>query len=87
MPRMAGLFALGHAVFHAFLVKIRRPWRRIFSVALMSAVNVGSCEIACRNGLHVVYDSLYWVVRVCPVSAGVFLQSQHQRTAAFPFAP
>ena len=47
MPRMAGLFDLGHAVFHAFLVKIRRPWRRIFSAALMSAMNVGSSEIAC----------------------------------------
>ena len=33
--------------------------------------NVGSCEIACLDGLRVMYDSLYWVVRVCPVSAGV----------------
>ena len=32
--------------------------------------DVGSCEIACLDGLRVMYDSLYWVVRVCPVSAG-----------------
>ena len=29
-----------------FSVRIIRPWRRIFSVALMSAVNVWSSEIA-----------------------------------------
>ena len=38
----------------------------------MSAVNVWSSGIACSNGLRVVYDSYYLVVRVCPASAGVF---------------
>ena len=37
VPRMVGLCGLGAEHFPCLLVKIRRPWRRIFSVALMSA--------------------------------------------------
>ena len=36
----------GAEPFPRLLVNIRRPWRRIFSAALMSAVNVWSSEIA-----------------------------------------